>query len=982
VPLTLITGPANAEKARVVLDGYRAALARGRAPILVVPTFADVERYRTELAAGGVVFGAQVVQFAWLMEEAARRGGLRGRPLGRLARERVAAAAVARTDLRALAPSASTRGFVRELLRFVDELEERRVTPQRLAQALRAWAAGDPGRRAYGDEVAALYGAYRRALERLGRLDAHLYAAAALDGLRERPAAWGSTPVFFYGFDDLQALQRDAVEALAATGSEVTLSLSYEPGRMAFAGRATTFAELHREGVTHRALQARAEHYAPASRDALHHLERGLFELADDQLFDPDPVDPGAAVALLQGGGERAELELVAAEIARLVTDDGMAPEEIAVVLRRPRDAAALLTEVFAAFGVRIALPRGVAFGHTALGRGLVALLRCALLDGSAGDLLAWLRTPGLLRRSELADRLEAAARQAGARTADAARELWEAEHWPLDAIDRVRDAHRRGGAELLARLSAELAGLFAAPRRRAAEVLTGPVAQDAAVLRAGRRALDQLAAVVATDVALAPAPSELAALLDELEVPIGGRPAPGLVSVTDPLSLRARRVRALFACGLQEGVFPAAPRAEPFFGDAERDEIAAASGLRLRRRDDLGAERYLFYATVSRPEERLYLSWHEAGDDGEQAVPSFFISDVCDLFGPELSQRRRMRTLGEVGWPSGAPTQRERLRAEAAAGPRHREAPIAPLRDPALVAELRERPTWSASGIELWAGCPVKWFVERRLDPEGLEPDPELMLRGALAHAVLETTLRGLVEQTGSARVRPATLALAVRHAHAALDRFAADPGFQISRDPRRQRALAHRLRADLRRYLEHAAADGSALAPARLEVDFGAPGGELPPLLLGDGVAIGGRIDRIDEGAGGEALVYDYKGRNVVESANWRKERKFQVALYILAARDVLGLDPIGGLYQPLGGKDQRARGVVLAGADPGLDAVKTDRRERSEVDAIVDGVLEDVLRAVAELRSGALEPRPQTCGWNGSGCEYPTICRCEAT
>jgi ATP-dependent helicase/DNAse subunit B len=981
VPLTLVTGPANAEKARIVLDGYRTALRRGEEPILVVPTFADVERYRTELAAGGAVFGAQVVRFAWLIEAAARRGGVRGRPLAPLARERVAAAAVAATELRALARSAATGGFVRELLRLVDDLEERRVSPQRLTQALRAWAGDDAGRRAYGDEVAALYGAYRRALERLGRLDAPLHAAAALDALRERPAAWGATPVFFYGFDDLLPLQRDAVETLAATGAEVTLSLSYEPGRMAFAGRATAFAELHREDVAHRALQARAEHYAPASRDALHHLERGLFELADDQLFDPDPVDPGDAVTLMQGGGERAELELVAAEIARLVAEEGMAPEEIAVVVRRPQETAALLAEVFAALDVPVALQRGVAFGHTALGRGLIALLRCALLDGSAGDLLAWLRTPGLLHLPELADRLEAAARQEGARTADAARRLWEAEHWPLDAIDRVREAHERGGAELLARLSTELAGLFAAPRRRAAEVLTGPAAQDAAVLRAGRRALDELAAIVAGDRALAPPPAELAALLGELAVPAGERPAPGLVTVTDPLSLRARRVRALFACCLQEGVFPAAPRAEPFFGDAEREEIAAASGLRLRRRDELGSERFLFYMTVSRPEERLYLSWHEAGDDGEQAVPSFFISDVCDLFGPELMRRRRMRTLGEVGWRAAVPpTQRERLRAQAAAGPRHREATIAPLRDPALIAELRGQPAWPAAGIELWAGCPVKWFVERRLAPEGLEPDPELMLRGALAHSVLEATLRGLVERTGSARVSPATLATALELADAALDRYAAGQELRISRDPSRQRALVHRLRSDLRRYLEHAAADGSALAPAQLEVTFGAAGGEHPPLRLGDGVALGGRIDRVDAGPGGEALVYDYKGRNVVESANWRKERKFQVALYVLAARDVLGLDPIGGLYQPLGGKDQRARGLVLADADPGLETVKTDRQERAAFDGIIDGVLEDVLRAVAELRAGALEPRPQSCAYGG-GCEYPAICRCEA-
>jgi ATP-dependent helicase/DNAse subunit B len=243
----------------------------------------------------------------------------------------------------------------------------------------------------------------------------------------------------------------------------------------------------------------------------------------------------------------------------------------------------------------------------------------------------------------------------------------------------------------------------------------------------------------------------------------------------------------------------------------------------------------------------------------------------------------------------------------------------------------------------------------------------------------VLEATLRGLTEQTGSARVRPDTLELAARLANEALDRYAASADFQISPDPRRQRALAHRLRADLLRYLEHAAADGSQLAPARLEVEFGTRDGEHPPLDLGDGVSIGGRIDRIDEG-GGEAVVYDYKGRNVVESANWRKERKFQVALYILAARDVLGLDPIGGLYQPLGGKDQRARGLMLADADPGLDTVKTDRRPREEFDAIIDGVLEDVRRTVAELKAGALAPRPDSCAWTG-GCAYPAICRCEA-
>src|SRR5436305_845808 len=55
MPLTLVTGPANSAKAAVVLDGVRAALDRD--PLLVVPTAADAERYRRELADGGAVFG-------------------------------------------------------------------------------------------------------------------------------------------------------------------------------------------------------------------------------------------------------------------------------------------------------------------------------------------------------------------------------------------------------------------------------------------------------------------------------------------------------------------------------------------------------------------------------------------------------------------------------------------------------------------------------------------------------------------------------------------------------------------------------------------------------------------------------------------------------------------------------------------------------------------------------------------------------------
>ena len=93
-----------------------------------------------------------------------------------------------------------------------------------------------------------------------------------------------------------------------------------------------------------------------------------------------------------------------------------------------------------------------------------------------------------------------------------------------------------------------------------------------------------------------------------------------------------------------------------------------ATRSLRLRVEDDpLGAERYLFYATLSRPEERLYLSWHSATDDGDPTVRSPFVDDVAGLFADAPLERRARRDLGAVGLGRRA----DRARAPARRGDR-----------------------------------------------------------------------------------------------------------------------------------------------------------------------------------------------------------------------------------------------------------------------------------------------------------------------
>jgi ATP-dependent helicase/DNAse subunit B len=973
LPLTLVTGPANAEKAGVVLDAYREQLARGAEPILVVPRFADVEHYRRELAEGGAVFGVRVERFRGLIGELARRAGIAGRPVGALARERVTIAAIGATRLKRLAPAAGTPGFAQAFLRLVAELEQQRVDPPRLAQALKAWSAGDASREGFAGELSALYFAYRETLERLGRRDDELRTAAALDAIRLEPHRWGSTPVLFYGFDDLTPLQLDAVETLARH-APVTLALTFEPGRVAFKARAQTHNDLLPVAEEVIELEARPDHYA---HPALHHLERNLFET---RLGGQSP-ESHDAIVMLEAGGERAEVEQVAAHVARLIRHDGYAPEDIAIVWREPKDAAALTEQVLGAYGIPYAMTRTVPLGHTALGRGLIALARCGRDDATADDLLTWLRTPGFLRVPALADDLEQRARKEGARTAAAARELWERLHptFLLEAIDQVRQESERGAPALCRRLAREAGRLFAAPFEREAPVFAGAEERlDARVAATARQSLDELGRLAQADPALAGTGEDLLRTLGELELFVGDDPGPGRVQVARPQDLRARRVRALFICGLNEGVFPRPARPDPFLGDEDRREINTATGLRLRHHEDtLAIERLFFYAAASRPTDLLALSWHTGDDDGRPAVRSFFVDDVAELFAPALFEQRRRRGLGAAGWDAAtAPTAREARRAAAAArGDATREAqPIGPLLDPEVLRSLNERETWSASALETWRACPVRWFVERHLAPKGLEPDPEPLVRGTFVHEALERVYGGLP----GGRLGPGELPAARARLHEALAEL--EGKHRISVDPDRLRAEVRRVEADLIRHLEYAAHTGTAYAARELELRFGEGEDSLPPAQLGDGeLKLRGRIDRVDVGPEG-AIVRDYKGRSAVESADrWLARGKLQMGLYVRAVEQLLELEVVGGLYQQIGGEEARPRGFLVGDADAEVKLTRGDRISAEQARDLLEDIEAAALEAVREIRAGRLEPRPETCGWKGDGCSYPSICRC---
>jgi hypothetical protein len=131
------------------------------------------------------------------------------------------------------------------------------------------------------------------------------------------------------------------------------------------------------------------------------------------------------------------------------------------------------------------------------------------------------------------------------------------------------------------------------------------------------------------------------------------------------------------------------------------------------------------------------------------------------------------------------------------------------------------------------------------------------------------------------------------------------------------------------------------------------------------------------------GHALVVDYKsGKNVMGVAKWADKGKLQAPLYALVVKDLMGLVPIGAVYQPLAGSDLRARGVLDSDHRDELGGdryVKTDWKSPDELEATLDEARQTVRNVVQRMRDGEIRPKPNCCS-GGTGCAFPSICRME--
>jgi hypothetical protein len=479
----------------------------------------------------------------------------------------------------------------------------------------------------------------------------------------------------------------------------------------------------------------------------------------------------------------------------------------------------------------------------------------------------------------------------------------------------------------------------------------------------------------------------------------------PGRVAVVDLLRARTRRFDVVFVLGLEEGSLPRRSSPSPFLDDDSRRTLDER-GARLQRPDSVSRDRYLFYTACTRPLERLYLVREAATDDGSPREPSPFWEEVQSVFDAEEVRRwTRRRPLSALTWTlDGAPTERERLRALAELAARDPAQADALARangwerrldralgafrrptritHPLVLEQLQAKLTFNVTELERFADCSSAWFFERFIDPRSIDAQVDAKLRGSVAHSALFKFFTRLPKELGVEKLDEGVADAAVRLMRACLDEALA--GVRMEMTEMQARELDQTLWRDLEAVVHDECASELPLVPRRFEVAFGserAPTELQRGLDLGDGLTLSGKIDRIDvDPFGARGIVQDYKsGKHAHSAREIERELRLQIPLYMLVLRDLVGLEPLGGVYRSLAG-DRNARGLLRKAESETLAGYsKHDYLDEEAFWAAVDNARAKAYELAGRIRAGDVKHDPKG-GECPAWCDLWPMCRVE--
>ncbi len=357
-----------------------------------------------------------------------------------------------------------------------------------------------------------------------------------------------------------------------------------------------------------------------------------------------------------------------------------------------------------------------------------------------------------------------------------------------------------------------------------------------------------------------------------------------GAIKVLSPTEIRGLEFHTVFVLGMEQNVFPRAVAQNPLLKDRER--LALKSNFSLPLSHDLyEREKILFNLILQACRAELILTYSDTNAEGETNLPSLFLEDILHLTAGMELLTPYIPTLNPAGIN---PRLKHLLQVEARRNSSTfsvYEGCFATSDFKRALANKIQNQTYSISKLNLYAKCPLKYFfvAELGLDDEIIVQDGLSHLElGRLKHEVLARMVKDFANlRQDDLLVRTKKMIAEVCRENGWLGReYPHEWLWELEKNE-----IATSLTDLLRKELER-----GDFKPAYLEWRFGFA----QPFILeskGQKIKLRGVVDRIDTDNAGHYAVYDYKERASMRRYEVENAKELQLPVYIMATEDLLG-------------------------------------------------------------------------------------------
>ncbi|MDK1021970.1 MAG: hypothetical protein QGD90_10085, partial [Candidatus Hydrogenedentes bacterium] len=560
--------------------------------------------------------------------------------------------------LEAIGDAGETEGFANHSQRIIAQLKQAAIEPAEFKARIRKRA--EPNE--LDEIVAGVYEAYQEALQKAGVLDLQgMYWVAYLKCIEGMPQALdGVDRVLLDGFDDFTPSEFRLLESLRPHVSEIVFGLNHSvaPGQK----------DLY--ALTAETAQKIQNAFSPVLEALPEKAPDTVGEYVSDSLFWRDKPQRPAGLRddlhLLECHSPAHEMETIARRIKRLVRDEGVAVNEIAVVARTSKAVAALARDVFGECRIPVNIRQERTLDDSALGRFVLQFFDALASWGHEAivDVLTsvWFNPPGEDRR-DYRDRLPLLARMSGIVAGEGdwpyrierlkrrieedtgedmrrflrhVPEAKEACAYFMDSIQTLRRVGREVGKRATVSDFAEaLDGLIdALGIPEAVQSLGEEIREtEAGALAALRALLGKLWEWHGSDDGAISRGSFRLLLRQVFELaPLKIDPDSSGVSVLDLESARHLRFDCVFFVGVTEGEMPSPPPVNAIYSERDLDALRSVGVQLDNASGHTRKEQLLFHRIFSVARKELTISWHRITRSGQETRPGIYLQDVREL--------------------------------------------------------------------------------------------------------------------------------------------------------------------------------------------------------------------------------------------------------------------------------------------------------------------------------------------------------------